>query len=71
MNKRIIAARLPVAIADWRGVTQSRKTEKLGWWRGVRAEARMLVDLMAAVNPAALVMQTARLSMLRRAPVGD
>ena len=66
MNKRIIAARLPIAIAHWRGVTQSRKTEKLGWWRGVRAECRMIRDLMQAVVPLELLMQTLRLAMLRR-----
>ena len=65
MNKRIIAARLPVAIANWRSVTQSRKTEKLGWWRGVRAEWRMVFDLMDAVYPLELLTQTMHLAMLR------
>jgi glycosyltransferase involved in cell wall biosynthesis len=65
MNKRIIAARLPVAIANWRTVTQSRKTEKLGWWRGVRAEWRMVFDLMDAVHPLALLTQTMHLALLR------
>jgi glycosyltransferase involved in cell wall biosynthesis len=70
MNKRIIAARLPVAIADWTQVTQSRKTEKLGWWRGVRAEWRMVFDLMDAVYPIELLSQTLRLAALRL-PVED
>ncbi|MEP6502930.1 MAG: glycosyltransferase [Betaproteobacteria bacterium] len=65
MNKRIIAARLPVAVADWTQVTQSRKTEKLGWWRGVRAEWRMVFDLMDAVYPIELLSQTLRLAALR------
>ena len=68
MNKRIIAARLPVAIANWRAVTQSRKTEKLGWWRGVRAEWRMVFDLIDAVYPLELLTQTLHLALLR-APV--
>ncbi len=67
MNKRIIAARLPIAVADWRGVTQSRKTEKLGWWRGVRAECRMILDLLDAVAPLELLAQTLQLARLRRA----
>ena len=67
MNKRIIAARLPVAIANWRAVTQSRKTEKLGWWRGVRAEWRMVFDLMDAVYPLELLTQTMHLAVLRTA----
>jgi len=72
MNKRIIVAGLPIAIADWRSVTQSRKTEKLGWWRGVLAEWRMVFDLMHVVYPVELLAQTvclARLRMTRRARV--
>jgi glycosyltransferase involved in cell wall biosynthesis len=65
MNKRIIAARLPIAIANWRAVTQSRKTEKLGWWRGVLAEWRMVFDLMDAVYPLELLTQTLHLAALR------
>ena len=67
MNKRIIAARLPVAIANWRTVTQARKAEKLGWWRGVRAEWRMILDLMDAVHPLELLTQSLHLA-LQRAP---
>jgi glycosyltransferase involved in cell wall biosynthesis len=65
MNKRIIAARLPVAIANWPAVAQSRKTEKLGWWRGVLAEWRMVFDLMDAVYPLELLTQTLHLAALR------
>ena len=65
MNKRIIARALPVAVANWATVTQSRKTEKLGWWRGVRAEWRMVADLMQVAYPVELVAQTARLLALR------
>ena len=66
MNKRIIAARLPVAVANWRDVTQSRKTEKLGWCRGTLAEWRMVFDLMDAVYPLELLTQTLHLALLRR-----
>ena len=65
MNKRIIAGALPVAVANWATVTQSRKTEKLGWWRGARAEWRMVADLMQVAYPVELVAQTARLIALR------
>jgi glycosyltransferase involved in cell wall biosynthesis len=65
MNKRIIAMRLPIAVAHWRAVTQSRKTEKLGWRRGVVAEWRMVFDLMDAVYPLELLTQTMHLAMLR------
>jgi glycosyltransferase involved in cell wall biosynthesis len=43
MNRRIIASRLSIAVTHWPQVTQARKTEKLGYWRGVRAEWRSVV----------------------------
>jgi len=67
MNKRIIAAGLPIEIAHWRSVTQSRKTEKLGWWRGVLAEWRMVFDLTGVVHPLDLLAQSIYLARLRRA----
>jgi glycosyltransferase involved in cell wall biosynthesis len=65
MNRAIIAERLPIAVADWRGVTQARKAEKVGWWRGQVAEARMIVEIARAVYPLAAIAQTHRLIQLR------
>lgn len=65
MNRAIIAERLPIAVADWRGVTQARKAEKLGWWKGQVAEARMIVEIARAVYPLAAIAQTCRLIQLR------
>jgi len=38
MNRKIIARRLTISVAHWPEVTQSRKTEKFGYWKGIRAE---------------------------------
>jgi glycosyltransferase involved in cell wall biosynthesis len=65
MNRLIIARRLSVAVAHWPHVTQSRKTEKLGYWKGIRAEWRMLADLFNAAYPVALILQTFQLLALR------
>lgn len=65
MNHRIIARRLPVAVCHWLDVTQARKTEKLGYWRGIRAEWRMIADLLKVSYPLALISQTFRLFALR------
>lgn len=65
MNRRIIERRLRVAVAHWPHVTQARKTEKLGYWKGVRAEWRMITDLLRVVYPLALLSQTVQLSLLR------
>jgi glycosyltransferase involved in cell wall biosynthesis len=65
MNRLIIARQLSIAVTHWPQVTQSRKTEKLGYWKGVRAEWRMLTDLLRATYPLALMAQTCRLLLLR------
>ena len=65
MNRLIIARRMSIAVTHWPHVTQARKTEKLGYGKGLRAEWRMIADLLKAVYPLALVSQTLRLSALR------
>jgi glycosyltransferase involved in cell wall biosynthesis len=65
MNRRIIARRLPIAVTHWPDVTQARKSEKLGLWKGMRAEWRMIVDLFEVAYPLALVSQIYRLLLLR------
>jgi hypothetical protein len=65
MNRHIIARRLPISVTHWPRVTQARKTEKLGYWKGIRAEWRMLADLLKAVYPLALISQTFQMLGLR------
>jgi glycosyltransferase involved in cell wall biosynthesis len=65
MNQRIIARQLSIAVVRWSSVTQARKTEKLGYWRGVRAEWRMMGDMFKAIYPLAAISQTYHMSMLR------
>jgi glycosyltransferase involved in cell wall biosynthesis len=64
MNRRIIAARQTVAVTYWPDVTQSRKTEKLGLWQGLRAEWRMIADLLRVEYPFELISQTYHLLRL-------
>ena len=65
MNRRIIAKRLSIAVTRWPQVSQSRKTEKLGFWKGIRAEWRMIADLLDVVYPRVLLSQTWRLISLQ------
>lgn len=65
MNRRIIARRLPVAVTRWPDVTQARKSEKLGFWKGLSAEWRMIADLLQVAYPLVLVSQICRLLLLR------
>ena len=70
MNRKIIARQLSIAVAHWPQVTQSRKTEKLGYWKGIRAEWRMIADLLQVVYPVLLISQTWQLLSLRANQVG-
>ncbi|GAO37413.1 hypothetical protein SCT_2835 [Sulfuricella sp. T08] len=66
MNSQIIARRLSIAVSRWRHVTQSRKTEKLGYLKGLRAEWRMITDLLQTAYPIALISQTHQMLSLRK-----
>ena len=65
MNRRIIAQQLTIAVVRWPQVSQSRKTEKLGYWKGIRAEWRMIADLLNVVYPRVLLSQTWQLLSLQ------
>lgn len=65
MNRQIIARQLSIAVTNWADVSQSRKTEKLGFWKGIWAEWRMIVDLLQFAYPRVLISQTYHLLSLR------
>jgi len=65
MNRRIIARRLSIAVTRWPQVTQARKSEKLGYWKGICAEWRMIVDLFQVAYPLVLISQIYHLLLLR------
>jgi glycosyltransferase involved in cell wall biosynthesis len=66
MNRAIIEQRLSIAVAHWPQVTQARKTEKLGLIKGLRAEWRMIADLLRVAYPRVLIAQTYHLLCLRQ-----
>lgn len=65
MNRRIIARRMSISVIPWLHVSQARKTEKVGLWRGFRAECRMLKDLLDLPYPFGLISQSWHLLRLR------
>lgn len=65
MNRRIIAQQLTIAVIRWPQVSQLRKTEKLGFWKGIRAEWRMIADLLDVAYPRVLLSQTWQLLSLQ------
>ncbi len=68
MNRAIIERQLSVVVVNWPQVTQARKSEKLGYWKGVRAEWHMIVDLLQVAYPLLLISQTWHLLSLRAKP---
>ena len=66
MNRRIIDRRLGIHVTRWDQVTQTRKTDKVGLWRGIRAEWRMVRDLLRVAPPLELLAQSWHMSRLRR-----
>lgn len=64
-NKRIVDARLSIAVIRWACVTQARKTEKMGWRKGIWAECRMLLDVFRVTYPLAAITQTYHMRSLR------
>lgn len=65
MNSQIIARRFTIAVTNWPHVTQSRKTEKLGYWKGILAEWRMIGDLFKVSYPYVLILQNYHMLLLR------
>lgn len=65
MNDILIAQRLHIAVVDWHDVTQARKVEKMGFWRGILSEARMVLDIMRVIYPVAAALQSYRMLRLR------
>ncbi|MES2945687.1 MAG: glycosyltransferase family 2 protein [Pseudomonadota bacterium] len=66
MNRQIIARKLQIAVIDWAGVSQSRKTEKMGYAKGIWAEFRMVAHLLRTATPVTLLGQMLRMLFLRK-----
>lgn len=65
MNRLIIQRQHSISVTYWPTVTQARKTKKLGFWPGIRAEWRMITDLLQVAYPLALISQNYRMLLLR------
>ena len=57
INKLITREALTIAVVDWTGVFNMRKSQKFGAWRGLMAELAMTGDLFRVVPPAMIVQQ--------------
>ena len=69
INSLIMREALSIAVVDWRGVVNIRKTQKVGAWQGWLDELSMTGDVLRVLPPVSVVRQN--LAMLRlkvRAP---
>jgi glycosyltransferase involved in cell wall biosynthesis len=66
INERIIEMGLRVSVVDWRHVFHTPKHRKVGAWRGVTEELRMVGDALRVISPAGVVRQHVELKRLSR-----
>jgi hypothetical protein len=66
INEGIIAMGLRVAVVEWPHVEHTRKHRKVGAWRGVTEELRMVGDALRVISPAGVVRQHVELKRLSR-----
>lgn len=51
MNRRLIASGARLAVVHWPGVRSPLKSEKMGLWRGIAADIRMMRDIFRTIGP--------------------
>ena len=66
MNQRILAQRLRLTIVRWPAVRSPLKTEKMGLWRGLRADAGMMRDIFRTIGPTTAAAQIIGMRRLAR-----
>jgi glycosyltransferase involved in cell wall biosynthesis len=66
INQRIIDAGLRVAVVDWPNVSHTPKHRKVGAWRGVAEDMRMVGDALRVLKPLGVVRQHVELIRLTR-----
>ncbi len=66
LNTIWISAGSPLAVVRWDGVQSPYKGAKMGTWRGLRADAAMIGDIMHTISPLDALAQIRALRRLRR-----
>jgi glycosyltransferase involved in cell wall biosynthesis len=66
LNERIIEEKLRVAIVRFDNVVNMTKRAKIGWWRGVYAQWKMVLDILRVISLIEVVRQNYLLLKLAR-----
>ncbi|WP_102224604.1 glycosyltransferase family 2 protein [Acidimangrovimonas sediminis] len=65
LNSLALGQGARIAVVRWQGVRSPLKGAKMGRWRGIRADARMMGDIFRTVPPQRLLGQIARMRARR------
>ncbi len=57
LNSMLLARGARLAVVDWPGVASPSKQRKRGLLKGVRADLRMMADILGVISPATMVRQ--------------
>ena len=68
INQLVIAANLDIEVVYWAGVANTRKHEKVGAFRGLVGDLRMINDALQVLSPLGLLRQNVSLLRLVRGP---
>jgi glycosyltransferase involved in cell wall biosynthesis len=72
MNGRIIDEKLRIRVVRFENVINTRKSEKLGTWRGTLADWKMALDVLRVISPLGIMRQNyAMLALARSARQGS
>lgn len=72
MNGCIIGQKLRIKVVRLENVMNTKKTEKMGAWRGMRAEWKMALDVLRVISPFEMIRQNyAMLALSRSARQGS
>lgn len=64
MNSIIIEKKMRIAIINWADVNNTRKSEKMGFFAGIKAELRMIVQIIKTISIFTVVYQIWKMKSL-------
>ncbi len=68
MNSIIIAKKMRIAIINWADVNNTRKSEKMGFFAGIKAELRMVTQIIKTISIFTVVYQIWKMKSLAIKP---
>lgn len=64
MNRILIQHNARIKTVYWDNVIEMRKSDKMGWWRGLIADFKMIRDILTVVSPGDILVQNYKIFKL-------